>query len=157
KFALAVPVIGGALMVAVLLGDDLNMIIGQGVRSAADLIIGALFSAPSALWGFFGAIGLVAVGGSIVMYVIKSGPVAVIVESDRVAGDVHQGPVHVSALRHAYAYDLGLVLDASRRFARRSTVLAAGLSVAYAAIGGGYFFALAMSLRLAERTTWAPA
>lgn len=157
KFALAVPVIGGALMVAVLLGDDLNMIIGQGVRSAADLIIGSLFSAPSALWGFFGAIGLVAVGGSIVMYVIKSGTLAVIVASERVAEELHQGPVHLSALRHAYAYDLGLVLDASRRFGRRSTVLAACLSLAYGAIGSGYFFALAMSLRLAEKTTWAPA
>jgi hypothetical protein len=157
KFALAVPVIGGALMVAVLLGDDLSMIMGQGVRSAADLIIGSLFSAPSALWSFFGAIGLVAVGGSVVMYVVKAGTLAVIVASEQAAGDLHEGTVHLSALRRAYAYDLGLVLDASRRFARRSTILAAALSVAYAAIGGGYFFALAMALRLAEQTTWAPA
>jgi len=157
KFALAVPVIGGALMVAVLLGDDLGTIFGQGVRAAADLVIGSLGAAPSALTSFFVAVGLVAFGGGIVMFVVKGGTLAILVAGDQMAGDVHRGPVRLESLRRAYAYDLATVLETSRKFGRRSGLLAAGLSLTYFVIGYGYLTALGMSLRLAGQTTWAPA
>ena len=157
KFALAVPVIGGAFMVAILLGDDLRFIFGQGVRAAADLIVGSLASAPSALQGFFIALGLVAIGGSIAMYVVKAGTLGVIVASDRIADDIHVGAIHLSTLRHAYTYDLATLLAQIQRFASRSTILALGLSASYIVIGGGYFWALALALDLAGRTSWAPA
>ena len=157
KFALAVPVIGGALMVAVLVGDDLGTIFGQGVRAAADLVIGSLATAPGALTSFFAAVGLVAFGGGIVMFIVKGGTLAVIVESEHAAGDLHRGPVHLDALRRAYVYDLATILDATRRFARRSGLLAAGLSLSYLIIGWGYITALGVSFRIAETTTWASA
>ena len=50
-----------------------------------------------------------------------------------------------------------MVLDATRRFARRSGLLAAGLTLTYFAIGWGYITALGMALRVAGQTTWAPA
>jgi hypothetical protein len=157
KFALAVPVIGGALMVAVLVGDDLGTIFGQGVRAAADLVIGSLATAPGALTSFFAAFGLVAFGGGIVMFIIKGGTLAVIVESEHTAADIHRGPIHLDTLRRAYVYDLGAILDATRRFARRSGLLAAGLSLSYLIIGWGYITALGVSFRIAEETTWASA
>jgi hypothetical protein len=157
KFALVVPVIGGAFMVAVLLGEDLGMIFGQGVRAAADLVVGSLGTAPSALASFFGALALVAVGGSLVMYVVKGGTLSVLVASERVAGEIHRGPVHLDGLRRAYAYDLAAMVDRTRQFGRRSALLAAGLSLSYIAIGTGYIFALTMSFRVAAETTWTPA
>jgi len=157
KFTLAVPVIGGALMVAVLVGDDLGTIFGQGVRAAADLVIGSLATAPGALMSFFAAVGLVAFGGGIVMFIVKGGTLAVIVESEQTAGDIHRGPVQLDALRRAYVYDLATILDATRRFARRSGLLAAGLSLSYLIIGWGYITALGVSFRIAEQTTWASA
>lgn len=157
KFVLAVPVIGGALMVAVLVGDDFGTIFGQGVRNAADLIVSALFTAPSALWTFFAAVALVAVGGAVVMYIVKSGTLAVIVASEAVAGELHEGPIHLEMLRRAYAYDLAAVLAAARRFASRSAWLALGLSASYITLGVGYVMALGWALRLAAQTTWAPA
>jgi hypothetical protein len=157
KFVLAVPVIGGAVMVAVLVGDDFSTIFGQGVRTAADLIISALWTAPSALWTFFAAVAIVAVGGSVVMYVVKGGTLAVIVASEQVAGEMQEGTVHLDALRHAYAYDLATMIAATRRFARRSAWLALGLSVSYIVLGVGYVMALAGALRVADETTWAPA
>lgn len=157
KFVLVVPIIGGAFMVAVLLGDDLGMIFGEGVRTAADLIVSALWGAPSALYTFFGAVGLVAIGGGILMYIVKSGTLAVLVASEQVAGEVHESAIHIDVLRRAYSYDLGTVLDASRRFARRSALLALALSAVYVIVGGGYIFALSVALRLAAETTWASA
>jgi len=157
KFALAVPVIGGALMVAVLLGDDLGTIFGQGVRAAADLVIGSLGTAPSALTSFFIAVGLVAFGGGIVMFVVKGGTLAVIVAGDQTAGEIHRGPVRLEALRRAYAYDPAIVLAMARKFGRRSGLLAAALSLSYFVVGYGYITALSMSLHLAGQTTWAPA
>ncbi|HUL73908.1 MAG TPA: hypothetical protein VLT86_12450 [Vicinamibacterales bacterium] len=157
KFALVVPVVGGAFMVAVLLGEDLGMIFGQGVRAAADLIVGSLATAPAALLSFFGALTLVALGGSIVMYIVKGGTLWVLVASERVAGDLHRGPIHLDALRRAYAYDLATLLERTRRFGRRSALLAAGLGLSYLAIGWGYVFALTMSFHVAAETTWTPA
>ncbi|MFI5177028.1 MAG: hypothetical protein ACHQO8_00605 [Vicinamibacterales bacterium] len=157
KFALVVPVMGGAFMVAVLLGEDVGMIFGQGVRAAADLVVGSLGTAPAALASFFGALALVAVGGSLVMYVVKGGTLWVLVASERLAGDIQRGPVHIDDLRRAYAYDLGALVDRTRQFWRRSAVLAAGLSVAYIGIGTGYIVALTMSFHLAAETTWTPA
>jgi hypothetical protein len=157
KFALAVPVIGGALMVAVLVGDDLGTIFGQGMRAAADLVIGSLGTAPEALTSFFAAVGLVAFGGGVVMFIVKGGTLGVIVASEQTAGDIHRGPIHVESLRRACTYDLATVLEAARRFGRRSALLTAVLSLTYVAIGWGYITALGLSFRLAAETTWAPA
>ncbi len=157
KFALAVPVIGGAVMVAVLLGDDVTTIFGQDTRTAADLIVSALWGAPSALTTFFTAVGLVAVGGSLIMYAVKGGTLAILVDGERRGADIHEGPVDLEALRRGFAYDLAGVVEASRHFARRSMLLAAGLSAAYIAIGWGYVMALGGALRVAGETTWAPA
>src|SRR5262245_14432451 len=57
KLALAVPIIGGAFMVAVLLGADVRDIVGEGVRTTADLVIGSLTAAPVALVAFVAALG----------------------------------------------------------------------------------------------------
>jgi hypothetical protein len=65
--------------------------------------------------------------------------------------------VHLDALRNAYVYDLATIVDATRRFARRSGLLAAGLSLSYLIIGWGYITALGVSFRIAEKTTWASA
>jgi len=157
KFALVIPVIGGAFMVAVLLGEDVGTIFGQGVRAAADLVVGSLATAPAALTSFFGAIALVAVGGSLVMYIVKGGTLSVLVASEQVAGEIHRAPVHFEELRRAYAYDLATLVDRTRQFGRRSALLAGGLSAAYIVIGVGYVFALTMSFRVAAETTWTPA
>jgi hypothetical protein len=133
------------------------MIFGQDVRTAADLIVSALWGAPSALTTFFTAVGLVAVGGGLIMYVVKGGTLAILVDGERRGPEIHEGPLHLDALRRGYAYDLAAVIDASRRFARRSVLLATGLSAAYLAIGGGYVMALGAALRVAAETTWSPA
>ena len=73
KLALAVPVVGGAFMVAVLAGADVRALLGDGVRAGAELVLAALANAPLALASFVAAVLIVAIGGSLVMFLIKAG------------------------------------------------------------------------------------
>src|SRR5580765_2363117 len=49
KVAIAVPVLGGAFMVALLLGVDVQSLLGEGLVSAANQILARLATAPAAL------------------------------------------------------------------------------------------------------------
>ena len=131
KFALAIPVIGGALMVAVLLGSDLRTLFAEGVLATADLVFGSLASAPIALGAFLTAIGVVAFGGGVIMAVIKGGTLAVLVDGERTAGDLHRPPLRMETFRRASAYTLPGILGGVRRFRRRAVVLACWLAAAY--------------------------
>jgi hypothetical protein len=154
KFALAVPVVGGALLVAVLAGDDVRAIVSEGVRAAADLVLSALGTAPLALAGFLAAISIVAVGGAIVMFGVKAGTLATIVAGEQTDDDLHRGPLRMDALRRAYAYEAGSVLAAVRRFARRAALLTVWLSLAYALIGSAWVVAVRGAIELASTTAW---
>jgi hypothetical protein len=155
KFALAVPVAGGALMVAAMLGGDVRTIVGEGVRSAADLILTAFAGAPLALASFLAAVALVASGGGLVMIAIKMGTLAILVDADRVAGDIERGAISLAALRRASAYRPDAVMAAVRRFGGRAMGLAVGLGAAYVVIAGGWLLIVSASLQLASVPRWA--
>ena len=158
KFAMAVPVIGGALMVAVLLGSDLRALFGEGgVRATADLVFGSLASAPIALGAFLAAITLVAFGGGVIMAVVKAGTLAVLVGAERGAGDVHRPPLRVESFQRASAYTLATVLDGVRHYRRRALLLATWLGIAYMVIGLAYVTALTLGFRLVSASSWSAA
>ena len=153
KLAMTVPVVGGALMVAVLVGADVRSLLGESARTTADLVIASLFNAPSALTTFMAAVGVVAFGGAIVMFVVKAGTLSVLVQGERQA-DFHRTTVRQESLRRAYAYNLATVLDGMQRFGRRAAALAAGLGAAYLIIGGLYVLAITLGFRAAVQSTW---
>src|SRR5262245_16002473 len=93
KLALSVPGVG----VAVLVGADIQALFAEGVRSAAELVISALLNAPVALMSFLAAIGLVAVGGSLVMFLIKAGTLSILVAGERQAGEIQDTPLRIDA------------------------------------------------------------
>jgi hypothetical protein len=157
KLALGVPIIGGALMVAVLLDADISTLVGGSVRTTADLIVASLFNAPVALTAFLAAVGVVAYGGSLVMFVVKSGTLAVLVQGERQAGDLHRAPVRQESLRRASAYRLAAVIAGMDHFGRRAAVLAGGLGLAYLLIGGLYIGAITYGFRAAAESTWGAA
>src|SRR6187401_3467520 len=77
KLAVSVPVLGASLGIAALVGEDLTLLLSQGVRATADVVLGSLATAPVALTAFLLALAIVAVGGEAVMFVIKAGTLAV--------------------------------------------------------------------------------
>ena len=157
KMALAVPVIGGAVMVTVVLGADLGDLLSDGVRSTADVILGSLVGAPAALWAFLGATSLVAFGGALLMFTIKAGTLAMLVQADRSAGETpSRHAPRLEGMRRASAYSLAALLDRTRYFARRAMLLTVGLAVVYGIIGGVYVAAMTVGFGVAAEGVWAP-
>ena len=149
KAAVSVPIAGGALLVTVLLGDDVRALFGEGIRSAADRVLGTLSASPIALAAFLLSVSLVALGGALIMFVIKAGTLSVLIAGERRAGDLHHGPLRFESISRAAAYNPAAIIDAAHRFSRRSVRLAVGLGVAYAAIGACWALAVWASLQLA--------
>jgi len=155
KVALAVPVIGGAFMVALLTGADVTTLLSDGVTAAADRMLGPLGQAPVALLAFLAAVGVVAFGGEILMFIVKAGTLAVLVQGERLAGEIHRTPIRLSAVRMASAYSLEAVLDGARRFQRRAALLAAWLGAVYIVIGTSYVLAVTYGFQWAAASPWA--
>ncbi len=156
KFALAIPVVGGALMVTVLLGSDLRTLFAEGVRATADLVLGSLASAPIALFSFLVAITLVAFGGGVIMAIIKAGTLAVLVNAERGVGDLlHRPPLRFEIVQRASAYTLSAVLQGVRHFRRRTIILACWLGIGYLVTGLAYVSALTVGFRVVSASDWA--
>ena len=156
KLAVSVPVLGASLGIAALVGEDLTLLLSQGVRATADVVLGSLATAPVALTAFLLALAIVAVGGEAVMFVIKAGTLAVVVEADRVSGDVHQLPFGNESFDRARVYRLDIVLTAARRFSRRAIRLALWLGLGYAVVGLGYVAIVTQGL-FQGGSAWLPA
>jgi hypothetical protein len=151
KLTLVVPVVGGALMVAVLAGGSVRAIFEDGVRVAAGLILSALTGAPAAFVSFVIALILVGAGGSLLMFLVKGGTLAAIVTGERQAGPLEQNPMGFQTLTQAASYNINGLVAGIRQFGRRMMGLSAALSVAYLAIGGAYIVALIVAFRMGER------
>ena len=78
KLLLAVPAIGGAVMVAAVVGTDPGSLVAGGIRATVDVVVASLATAPVALLSFLAAIGLVALAGEVLMFALKSGTLAVV-------------------------------------------------------------------------------
>jgi hypothetical protein len=156
KMAVGVPVIGGAVMVAVVLGADLGDLLSDGVRSTADVILGSLVGAPAALYAFVGAVGVVAAGGAILMFTIKAGTLALLADADRKAGEIQKYPNRGDVIRRGAAYSLASLLARTRHFARRALILTVGLSVVYGVIAIIYITTMTVGFGVAAEGIWAP-
>ena len=155
KAALGVPIVGGALMVAVLLGDDLASLLSQGLRTGAGRVLASLFDSPIAFVTFVLALGVVAAGGALVLFLVKAGTLTVLVRGEQQASDeLHAGSLRFDLMRRANASELGIFLGGVRHFDRRYTIIGLWLIAAYVIVGGGYVAVLLSAYRLATRTEW---
>jgi len=155
KAALGVPIVGGALMVAVLVGNDLSSLLSQGLRTAAGMVLASLFGSPIALVTFVLAVGVVAGGGAIILFLVKAGSLTVLVRGERQASDeLHAGSLRFELMRRANASDLEVFLGGVRHCGRRFAVLGGWMIAAYAVSGGAYAAGMISAYRLAARTEW---
>lgn len=155
KASLGVPVVGGAVMVAVLLGDDLSSLLSHGLRTSAGMVLTSLFDSPVALITFLFALSVVAAGGAVVLFLVKAGTLGVLVRGERQASDeLHAGSLRFDLMRKAYASDLEIFIGGVRHFGRRFAVLGLWTTAAYLVVGGGYAITMISAYRLAARTEW---
>src|SRR3954462_12472090 len=119
KLLLAVPIVGGAFLVALLLDASLTTLLSGDVRDIVASILGALMASPLALAAFVASALLVLVGGSIVTFVVKGGTVALLAQAERVAGPIERPPLRLESMRRAAVVAIDPFLDGCFRLWRR--------------------------------------
>jgi hypothetical protein len=135
---LAVPVVGGAFLVALLLDRRLTELLSGDIRTIVMSILAALTANPAALAAFVAAALIVLVGGSIVTFVVKAGTVALLAEGERIAGSIERPPLRLDALRRANVVGIDPFLSGCSRLWRRYVRIGLGLLIAYGLTGAAY-------------------
>jgi hypothetical protein len=147
---LAVPILGAAVLVAVLLGGDLGELLHGNLRDIFTTIASALMSEPFALVAFVTAFAVVLLGGSVLMFVVKGGIVDVLASANADAGPIEQQPLTLDMLRHASRFTLERFTTGCARLARPYLKLGLALMIVYAVSAGGYLAFVVYGYRAAE-------
>jgi hypothetical protein len=137
---LAVPIAGGVLLVMLLVGADPAELLRLEYREMVPALVAALLAHPIALSAFLVALGLVAAGGSILMFAVKAGSLTVLTAGELAAGHIEHPPLHLSALTRANAFAVERFTSGLRRLFPRYLVLGGLLAAAYAAALAAYGF-----------------
>jgi hypothetical protein len=158
KLLLAVPIVGGTVLVAIAAGRDLTELVSGGWRAMIAGITDALIAQPVALGAFGFAFLSVLLGGSTLMFLVKGGTLTVLVQGDRVAGPLERPPLRMTSLQRAGQFSINLFLAGSARLFRRYLILGMMLLAVYAASGGLYLALVVAGFQIIEnaglRVVW---
>ena len=147
---LAVPVIGAAILVAVLLGADLADLLRGSLREIFTTIASALMSEPTALVAFVTAFTVVLLGGSALMFLVKGGTVDVLLAANAAAGPIEVQPMTLDTYRSAALFTLQRFSDGCARMFRPYLALGLTLILIYVLSGGAYLAFVAYGYRAVE-------
>lgn len=147
---LAVPLIGAAILVAVLLGADLADLLQGSLRDIFTTIASTLLSEPVALVAFIAAFSLVLLGGSVLMFLVKGGTVDVLIAAHAAAGPIERQPLSLDTLRSASQFTLERFTAGCGRLFRPYLALGLLLIAMYVLSVGGYLAFVAYGYRAAE-------
>ena len=145
KLLVAMPLIGGIFLVALVLGAEPVALMSLGWRDLVATIVASLMSRPLVLTAFLAALGIVVTGGSLFVFLVKSGTVFVLVRGDRQAGPVERPPLHFSTVMTASAFSLETFEAGARSLFPRYARLGGILMTIYLLSGGGYLAAVLAS------------
>ena len=119
KLLLAAPVIGGVFLVALSIGSEPSALISLEWRQMAATIVSSLMARPVVLTAVFLAIAVVALGGSLFIFLVKAGTVATLVRSDEEAAAIEDPPLRVSEVARASRFSVdGYIASARSLFPR---------------------------------------
>jgi hypothetical protein len=138
KLLIAVPLIGGVFLVALVLGAEPVALMSLGWRDLIATIVASLMSRPLVLTAFLAALGVVVVGGSLFVFLIKGGTVSILVRGDRAAGPVERPPLHFSTVMTASKFSLEDFEAGARALFPRYARLGGILMAIYLVSGAGY-------------------
>ena len=151
---LAVPVVGGAFLVALLLDRRLTELLSGDVRTIVMSILAALTASPAALAAFVVAALIVGLGGYVVTFVVKAGTVALLAEAERSAGPIDRPPLRLEALRRANVVSIDAFLAGCSRLWRRYVRIGLGLLIAEGLTFGAYFAIVLRGYALAANSAF---
>jgi hypothetical protein len=149
KLLMGVPIVGGVLLAALALGQDVDELVRGDLREMAASVASTLMDSPAALVSFLLASAVVIVGGSALMFLIKGGTVTVLVRGVELGGAVERPPLRASTLKRAGAFSVATFIEGCRRLFSRYLRLGLVLLTIYALSGGGYLLLVVWALRSA--------
>jgi hypothetical protein len=152
KLMLAVPIVGGAFLVALLLDTSLTDLLTGDVREIVTAILSVLMASPIALVAFVAAGLVVLVGGSLITFIVKGGTVAMLAEAERVAGPIERPPLRLESLRRASVVAIDPFIAGVVRLWRRYVRIGLGLLIMYALTAAGYVVVVFGGYALAENS-----
>lgn len=135
---LAVPIVGAAILVTVLLGTDLADILQGSLRDIFTAIASTLLSEPLALVAFVTAFAIVLLGGSVLMFIVKGGTLEVLLAAESVAGPIEHDPITLERLKRASRFSLPRFTEGCARLFRPFLSLGLILMVVYAVSVAAY-------------------
>jgi hypothetical protein len=146
---LAVPIIGAAVLVAVLLGGDLANLLQGGMREIFAAITSALISEPFALAAFIVAFVIALLGGSVLMFLVKGGTVDVMLAANGQVGPIERRPITLAAVSDAAAFSIARFINGCGRLFRPYVRLGLVLMMAYAVTAIAYLAFIVYGYRAA--------
>lgn len=150
KALIAMPLIGGIFLVALVVGADPGALISLEWRDLATTIIGALMSRPVVLTSFLASLAIVVIGGSLFVFLVKAGTVSILVRGERVAGPIEQPPLHFGTVSRAATFSIESFVEAARALYPRYARLGGILMAVYAMSGAAYLAAVMASRSAGE-------
>ncbi len=146
---LAVPILGAAVLVAVLVGADLGELLQGGMRDIVARIARELTAEPVALVSFATAFVIALASGSALMCLVKGGTLDVLLAADESAGPVELEPVTIDSLRPAATFTLQRFMGGCVRLYRPYLGLGLALMFAYVISAGVYLTCVVYGYRAA--------
>jgi hypothetical protein len=136
KLLLAVPILGGVFLVALLLGRDLSEMLAGDLREMLYEVAFSLVQHPVALGAYLSGFALVLAGGAALVFLVKGGTVVVLVDADRRAPAIERPPLRLAGFRQAMAFSIERFTAGAAHVFRRYLWLGVLLGALYAVAAG---------------------
>lgn len=138
KVVMALPVIGGIVLAALLIGAEPGALLALDMREIGTTVFALLTARPVTLTAFIAAVGTAVVGASMLAFLLKAGTVAIIVASERDSGPIEQ-PLPAEHAGASAVFSVDRFNRAVHRFGGRFVCLGCVLLAAYTLSGVVYF------------------
>ena len=142
KLLLAVPILGGVFLVVLVLGAEPKELAALDWRDLTTTIVAALVWHPIVLASFLLSLGMVVIGGSTFVFLVKGGTVATLVDSHDHAGPIEQPPLRFSRVARAGRFSAERYIEGCRRLFPRFLRLGTGLMTVYLLSGVAYLLVI---------------
>ena len=143
KLLIAAPLIGGVFLVALVVGAEPVELMSLEWRQLATTIASTLLVRPAVLAAWVAALGVVLVGGSLFVFLVKGGTVGVLARGERLAGPIERPPLMLESIGRASAFSIDMFIECAKGLFSRYARLGVGLMAVYLLSGSAYFALLA--------------
>jgi len=134
----AIPILGAAVLLSVVVGADLSELLQGGLREIAARIAGTLTAEPVALVAFGVAFSIALAAASVLMFLVKGGVLDVLLAAHEAAGAFEVQPISIDTIEPAACFTLPRFINGCTRLFRPYFGLGLVLFLIYAATGGAY-------------------